>query len=53
MLEPSFLSKVAEFTCADPEFERILFRARSSGAMYRVTTVHSVDLLYFNAGTRY
>ena len=42
MLEPSFLSKVSELTCADPEFERFLLRSRGSDAMFRVMTVYGV-----------
>ena len=47
MLEPSFLIKVAELTYKDPDFERLLVRARCSDAMFRVTTVHGIDLPYF------
>ena len=51
MLEPSFLSKVAELICEDPEFERLLLKAHGSDAMFRVMTVHGVDLPYFTPGT--
>ena len=33
ILEPFFLSNVAELTCEDPEFERFLLRARGSDAI--------------------
>ena len=52
MLEPSFLSKVAELTCADPEFERFLLRSHVvSMPCFRVMTVHGIDLLYCTPGT--
>ena len=51
MLEPSFLSTVAELTYADPEFERLLLRVRGSNAMFRVMTAHIVDLLYQTLAT--
>ena len=51
MLEPSFLSKVAELTCENPGFKRLLLRARGSDAMFRVMTVHGIDLLYCTPGT--
>ena len=51
MLEPSFLSKVAEFTYADPEFERLILRARGSDATFQVMTAYSIDLLYSTNGT--
>ena len=50
MLEPSFLSKVAELTYIDPKFELLPFRAHSSDAMFRVMIAHSVDLLYPTLG---
>ena len=51
MLEPSFLSKVAELTYAGPEFERLLLRLRGSDAVFGVVTVHGVDLLYHTPGS--
>ena len=51
MLEASFISKVAELTYTDHEFERLLFRPSSSDAMFRVMTVHGVALLYHTPGT--
>ena len=53
MLKPSFLSKAAELTCADPEFERLLLITRGSDAMVCVVTVQSMDLLYRTHGTRH
>ena len=46
-----FLSNVAELTCADPEFERLLLIARGSDARFHIMTVHGVDLLYSTHGT--
>ena len=51
MLEPYFLSKVAELTCADPEFEQLSLKVGASDAMFRVMTVYDVDLLYHTPGT--
>ena len=51
MLEPSCLSKVAELKCADPEFKRFLFISRGSDAMFRILTVHGVNLLCHAPGT--
>ena len=51
MLEPSFLSKVANLTYTDPDFERFLLRSRAYGAIFRVMTVRGVDLLYCTPGT--
>ena len=51
MLEPSFLSKVAEFTYLDPEFERFPLGEHSYNAMFRIITVHSINLLYCTPGT--
>ena len=51
MLEPFFLSKVADLICEDPEFERLLLRSRGSDTMLRITTVHGIDLLYRTPGT--
>ena len=51
MLQPCFLSKVAEWICADPDFERFLLRARGSDAMFCILAIHGVDLLYFTPGT--
>ena len=46
VLEPSFLSNIAELTYVDPEFDPLLHRAYSFDAIFRFITVHSVDLLY-------
>ena len=46
MLEPSFLSKVADLTYEDPEFKRFLLRAYGSDAMFCIMTVYGIDLLY-------
>ena len=51
MLEPYFLSKIAELKCEGPEFERLLLRARAFDAIFRVITVYSIDLLYLILGT--
>ena len=51
MLETSFLNKVAELTCEDPGFKRLLLIERGSDAMFLVMTVHSIDLLYCTPGT--
>ena len=51
MLEPSSLSKLAELTCANPEFERFLLISRGFNAMFRVITVHGIELLYPTPGT--
>ena len=51
MLEPSFLSKAADLTCQDPEFERLLLISRGLDAMFCVMTVHGVDLLYHTPDT--
>ena len=51
MLELSFISKIAEWTCADPKFERFLLRAHVYDAMFRIITIHSIDLLNFTPGT--
>ena len=51
MLEPSFLSKVADLTYSDPEFEWLLLRLRGSDAMFSIMTIHCVDLLYCILGT--
>ena len=51
MLKPSFLSKVAKLTCEDPEFEQFLLIKRGFDAIFRIMTVHGVDLLYCTPGT--
>ena len=51
MLEPAFLSKVAESIYADPEFERLLLKACGSDSMFHILTVNSIDLLYHTPGT--
>ena len=53
MLEPSFLSKIAELTYSDPEFEQLLLKSRGSDAIFRVLTVYGVDLLYYTLATRH
>ena len=50
ILEPSFLSNVAELTYAYPEFKQFLLRVHGSGAMFWVVTVYGVDLLYHTLG---
>ena len=52
MLEPFTLNKVAEFICADPDSGRLILRKYGSNSMFRVMTIHSIDLLYFTHGTR-
>ena len=44
ILKPFFLNNISELIYADPEFERLLFRSRGYDAMFRVMTVHSIDL---------
>ena len=51
MLGDLFLSKVPDLTCAIPEFEWFLLGSRGSDAMFRIMTVHGVDLLYHTPGT--
>ena len=51
MLEPSFLSKVANLIYDNPDFEWLLLRAHSSDAEFRVMTVYGVDLPYCTPGT--
>ena len=51
MLQTSFLSKVAQLTCVNPDFELLLLRARGFNAMFRIMTVHGLDLLYCTPGT--
>ena len=52
ILEPSFVSKVAELTCENPEFERFLLRTRCSDAMFLINTVHGIDLMYHTPGNK-
>ena len=51
MLQPSFLSKVAQLTYVNPDFELLLLRSRGYDAIFRIITVHGVDLLYCTPGT--
>ena len=51
MLTPSFLSKVPDLTCDDPDFERLLLRSRGYNAIFRIMTIYGVDLLYLTPST--
>ena len=51
MLEPSFLSKVTELTCADPEFKRFLLRVLGYDAIFCIIIVHGIDLVHCTLGT--
>ena len=51
MFKPSFLGNVAELACAVPEFERLVVRVRNFDAMFKVKTVHDIDLMYHTPGT--
>ena len=51
MLEPYFLSRVAELTYENPGSELFLLGPHSFNAIFCVVTLYGVDLLYHTTGT--